>query len=163
MDAEALVKRLARDGLTLAVAESCTGGLLGARITDVPGASDVFVGGVIAYRDDVKQGFLDVPEKVLSRNGAVSAACVEAMAHGVRSRLGADMAIAVSGVAGPGGGSLRKPVGTVWVAILGPEHLLNAHKLRVKGDRGEVRQQAVAEALRLAMGNLQEAEVEGVA
>ena len=111
---------LRQRGQTLAVAESCTGGGLGSALAAVPGASDVFLGGVIAYANSVKQGVLGVPAALLERHGAVSDPVAEAMAQGVRRITGADWALAVTGVAGPGGGSSLKPVGLVHLALAGP-------------------------------------------
>ena len=103
---EELVLNACRErGLTLATAESCTGGLVAARLTSVPGSSDVFLGAVVAYADEVKAVELGVPENVLQAHGAVSAEVAAAMATGARARLGADVAVAVTGVAGPGGGT----------------------------------------------------------
>lgn len=104
-------------GLTLAVAESCTGGLLGHRITSVPGSSAYFLGGVIAYDDAVKERLLGVRAATLAAHGAVSAETAEEMARGGRAALHADLALSVTGIAGPGGGSARKPVGLVYVAL----------------------------------------------
>ena len=108
---------LAARGLTLATAESCTGGAVAARLTSVSGASRAFVGGVVAYDNTVKTSMLDVPEALLEMHGAVSGPVVRAMAEGARARLGADVGVATSGVAGPTGGTPEKPVGTVWVAV----------------------------------------------
>lgn len=161
MNAEALVERLQRDGLSLAVAESCTGGLLGARITDVPGASRVFLGGIVAYADEIKISHLGVdPALFGDGHGAVSAAVATAMAHGVRRKFGADLAIAVTGIAGPQGGTAHKPVGTVWLAALGPGDLVNVHRLQADGDRAAIRQAAVQHALALLDRNIAEAERE---
>lgn len=118
--AAALGRALAAAGATMATAESCTGGLIGAYMTDVPGSSAYFTGGAITYSNEEKMRQLGVPESVLSEHGAVSEACVLAMARGARERFGVDYAVAVSGVAGPGGGSPEKPVGTVWMALAGP-------------------------------------------
>lgn len=104
-------------GVTVATAESCTGGLVSDAITDVPGSSGYFRGGVVAYSDEVKHRLLDVPEELLQRCGAVSAEVAVAMAEGARFRLGADLGLGVTGVAGPGGGSAAKPVGLVYVAV----------------------------------------------
>ncbi len=157
--AATLLAHLETDGWTLAVAESCTGGLLGGTITSVPGSSAAFLGGVIAYNDGAKVAHLGVDERLLhDGHGAVSAAVAEAMAHGVRDKFGADLAISVSGIAGPGGGSKRKPVGMVWIAVAGPGKRLNVHRIQVPGDRETVRRATVVEALKLALGNLGEAE-----
>ena len=118
----AVVLRLLGDaGQTLAVAESCTGGALGAALTAVAGSSAVFAGGVIAYSNAVKHQLLGVPEALLDQHGAVSEPVAKAMAQGLRSRLHCDWGIAISGVAGPGGGSVEKPVGMVCLALAGPE------------------------------------------
>jgi nicotinamide-nucleotide amidase len=118
--AEVVLALLRQRGQTLAVAESCTGGGLGSALAAVPGASDVFLGGVIAYANSVKQGVLGVPAALLERHGAVSDPVAEAMAQGVCRITGADWALAVTGVAGPGGGSSLKPVGLVHLALAGP-------------------------------------------
>jgi nicotinamide-nucleotide amidase len=116
-----VLKQLRRRGQSLAVAESCTGGGVGAALAAVPGASDVFLGGVIAYANAVKQQLLEVPAGILQTCGAVSDPVAQAMAQGVRRATGADWAIAVTGIAGPGGGSADKPVGLVHIAIAGPD------------------------------------------
>lgn len=135
-------------GLTLATAESCTGGLVGARLTEIEGSSEVYVGGVVAYADAVKVRALGVPGELLARHGAVSAEAAAAMASGARRRLGADVAVAVTGVAGPRGGTAAKPVGLVHVHASGPggeEHV----ELRAPGDRDTVRRRAAVTALHL--------------
>lgn len=132
-------------GLTLAVAESCTGGMLGERITSVPGCSDVFRGGVIAYHDDIKRQRLGVTRMTLDSVGAVSEAVATQMASGVRERMGADIGVAITGIAGPGGGSAEKPVGLVWIAIQRASG--NARRFHFGGDRAEIRQRAVQAAL----------------
>ncbi|MHB8958967.1 MAG: CinA family protein [Candidatus Limnocylindrales bacterium] len=108
-------------GLTVATAESCTGGLVAHLITEVPGSSGYFRGGVVAYSDEVKASLLGVPGEALSKHGAVSAQVAVAMAEGARARLAADLAASVTGVAGPDGGSDAKPVGLVYVAVAGGE------------------------------------------
>ena len=118
--AEVVLEALRRRGERVAVAESCTGGGIGAALAAVPGASDVFLGGVIAYANSIKQAWLDVPEDLLQRHGAVSDPVAAAMAEGVRRRSGATWAVAVSGIAGPGGASPDKPVGLVHIAVAGP-------------------------------------------
>ncbi len=135
-------------GFTLATAESCTGGLVAARLTDVPGASDVFLGAVVAYSNEVKAAQLGVPEDVLAAHGAVSEQAAAAMAHGARARLGADVAVAVTGVAGPGGGTETKPVGLVHLHAAGPSGEL-ARRLDFPGDRATIRQRAAVAALHL--------------
>lgn len=112
-----LGQMLKAKGLSLAVAESCTGGYLGHQFTKVPGSSAYFKGGVLAYDNAVKREILGVEAAVLEREGAVSQACIEQMAQGVRQKLGVDLALATSGIAGPDGGSPEKPVGTVWIAL----------------------------------------------
>ena len=119
--ASVVLQRLRQQGETLAVAESCTGGGLGAALTAVPGASDVFLGGVIAYANALKQALLDVPAALLQEGGAVSDPVAIAMAEGVRRRTGSTWALAVTGIAGPGGGSAEKPVGLVHIALAGPQ------------------------------------------
>jgi nicotinamide-nucleotide amidase len=114
---ELVVARLRRDGVTIAFAESCTGGMIAARLTDVAGSSDVLRGGVVAYADDVKTMQLGVASELLQQHGAVSEPVAAAMAVGVRTRLGADLGVAVTGIAGPAGGSAAKPVGTVCFAM----------------------------------------------
>jgi PncC family amidohydrolase len=104
-------------GLTVATAESCTGGRIGDALTDVPGSSAYFRGGVVAYADTVKVALLGVPQGVIARHGAVSAQAAGAMASGARDRLGADLAVAVTGIAGPSGGTPGKPVGLTYVAV----------------------------------------------
>ncbi|MEB3332267.1 MAG: competence/damage-inducible protein A [Synechococcaceae cyanobacterium] len=128
---------------TLAVAESCTGGGLGAALAAVPGASDVFLGGVIAYANAVKQALLGVPAELLALHGAVSEPVVRAMAEGVRQRTGSDWALAISGIAGPGGGSEDKPVGLVHLALAGPQGC-SAAPVRFAPERGRDAIQALA-------------------
>jgi competence/damage-inducible protein CinA-like protein len=146
---EALVLDACRErGLTLATAESCTGGLVAARLTSVPGSSDVVLGGVVAYADEVKARELDVPAEVLERHGAVSAEAAAAMAAGARARLGADVAVAVTGIAGPGGGTPEKPVGLVFLHAEGPGGSL-ARRLDLPGDRDAIRARSTVAALHL--------------
>jgi len=146
-DLAAVVLDLLR-GERLAVGESCTGGMIAGRITAVPGASDVFVGGVVAYANGVKTDLLDVPAATLETHGAVSEEAVRAMAEGVQRRFAADASVAVTGIAGPGGGTPEKPVGTVWLAArLGSA--ARAVKRVFPGDRGEIRGRAAQAALDL--------------
>jgi nicotinamide-nucleotide amidase len=114
---QVVVKLLAQQKKTLALAESCTGGLIASRITDVPGASEVFLGGVVGYANAAKEKFLGVRSKTLKQHGAVSGAVAQEMALGVREKFGSDFALAVTGIAGPGGGTAEKPVGTVFIAL----------------------------------------------
>jgi nicotinamide-nucleotide amidase len=135
--------------LTLATAESCTGGMVAARLTDVPGSSDAFRGSIVAYANDVKQHELGVPEELVATYGAVSAEVAAAMAHGVRARLGADVGIAVTGVAGPGGGTPDKPVGLVFFHVDGPDGEDSSH-FELPGERDWIRSRSTVVALHLA-------------
>ena len=146
---EELVLSLASaHGLRLATAESCTGGMVAARLTGVPGSSASFVGGVVAYADDVKRSELDVPEELLAAHGAVSAEVAAAMAEGARARLGAEVAVSVTGVAGPDGGTPEKPVGRVYLQAAGPDGGLK-RMLDLPGEREQVRVRATVTALHL--------------
>ena len=146
---EELVLQLAgARGLRLATAESCTGGMVAARLTGVPGSSASFVGGVVAYADEVKRSELDVPEGLLSEHGAVSAEVAAAMAEGARGRLDADVAVAVTGIAGPDGGTPEKPVGRVHIHAAGPDGSL-ARMLDLPGEREQIRVRATVTALHL--------------
>lgn len=146
--AEIVLARLRQHGRTLAVAESCTGGLVGGRLTAVPGASEVFRGGVVAYDNAVKAGQLGVSESLLAAHGAVSEEVARAMADGVHRALGTWAAIAVTGLAGPSGGSSEKPVGTVCLAVRAGER--TAARRRVfPGDREEIRQRGAQAGLDL--------------
>jgi len=145
---------LRSSGKTLAVAESCTGGLLAGAITAVPGSSDYFLGGVVAYHNAAKTGVLDVPPRLIDSHGAVSAQVAEAMAEGVLERFSADVSIATTGIAGPGGGSRGKPVGTVWVAVAIRGGVRYSHRFRFPGDRGKVRRETVRASLAAAAGLL---------
>ncbi|MEO5589828.1 MAG: competence/damage-inducible protein A [Gemmatimonadaceae bacterium] len=140
-----VIDELRRANLRLAVAESCTGGLLGERITAVPGASDVFDGGVIAYDNRVKTEILGVSATDIETHGAVSQEVATVMARSVRALLKVDIGVAITGIAGPGGGTPDKPIGTVWVAIDGSE--MTARCLRLFGTREEIRQRAAQAAL----------------
>jgi nicotinamide-nucleotide amidase len=147
-------------GYTLATAESCTGGLVAARLSDVAGASDVLAGGVVSYSNDVKTTELGVPEELIAAHGAVSAEVAEAMAAGVRERLGVDVGIAVTGVAGPGGGTPEKPVGLVHLHVETPEREQGA-TFSLPGDRATVRTRATVSALHLARRVLTRSRHEG--
>ena len=130
----------------IAVAESCTAGLLMARLTEVPGSSAWVAGGVVAYGNDLKVGLLGVPEATIAEHGAVSEPVAVAMAAGVRERVGSDVGVGITGIAGPGGGTPDKPVGTVVIAVRVPEHEL-VRTFRFPGDRQDVRTRSVATAL----------------
>ncbi len=131
----------------LAVAESCTGGMVGERLTSIPGSSDVFLGGVIAYHNDVKKNALSVRAEDLERYGAVSEQVALQMAAGIREKMGADVGISVTGIAGPGGGTPEKPVGLVWIAV--HTSRAKARRFHVIGDRAEIRQRATQAALEM--------------
>lgn len=135
-------------GLSIAVGESCTGGLVGERLTRIPGASEVFVGGVIAYANAIKTSLLGVPAELIDAQGAVSEPVARAMAAGARQRTGASIGIGITGIAGPDGGTPEKPVGTVWIAadVAGQ---VRAAPLHAWGDRQEIRQRAAQAALNL--------------
>jgi PncC family amidohydrolase len=147
--AERVVGRLLKGrGLTLAVAESCTGGLIGDRLTDVPGSSRYFVGGVIAYSNAAKARMLGVAKQTLAKWGAVSEPTVREMVAGVCRRFGAQVGMAVSGIAGPGGGSKLKPVGSVYVCVrMGRRIAVERHQFR--GGRRAVKEQSAEAALQL--------------
>jgi nicotinamide-nucleotide amidase len=147
-------------GYTLATAESCTGGLVAARLSDVAGASDVLAGGVVSYSNDVKTTELGVPEELIAAHGAVSAEVAEAMAAGVRERLGVHVGIAVTGVAGPGGGTPEKPVGLVHLHVETPERGQGT-TFSLPGDRATVRTRATVSALHLARRVLTRSRHEG--
>lgn len=133
-------------GLTVATAESCTGGMVAQMLTSVPGASACFLGGFVTYANTAKTALLGVPTDVITEHGAVSEPVVRAMAAGARRAMGADLAVAVSGIAGPAGGSADKPVGTVWVGRAGPDgDGVQVH--RFEGDRDHVRRSAAVHAL----------------
>jgi nicotinamide-nucleotide amidase len=146
---EELVLDLCRTrGLTLVTAESCTGGMVAARLTDVPGSSAVFLGGFVAYADEVKQAELGVPADLLALHGAVSAEAAGSMARGARERLGADVAVSVTGIAGPDGGTPTKPVGLVYFHADGPDGE-RALDVTIPGDRDTIRRRATVTALHL--------------
>jgi nicotinamide-nucleotide amidase len=145
---------LRRSGRTVVTAESCTGGLVAERLTRVPGSSDYFLGGAVTYTDRLKRELLGVSEEDLRRHGAVSEPVARAMARGIRDRLGADFGLGITGVAGPGGGSEAKPVGTVHLAVAGPDPErpdgdVVHRKVRFPGDRERVRSQSGQLALEL--------------
>jgi len=146
---EELVCTLRANGLTVACAESCTGGMVSAAITDTPGASEVFLGGVVSYSNEAKQRILGVDAALLAEHGAVSEQAALSMAEGGRRMFGADIAVSVTGIAGPGGGSAEKPVGLVWMAVSSTWGASASKNLFAKGSRESVRQRATSAALDL--------------
>ena len=144
--ASVVAKRLSECGETLAVAESCTGGLLAAMLTELPGASVYFLGGIVAYSNAVKEAALGVRDSVIASHGAVSEETARAMAEGVRSRLGATYGIGITGIAGPGGGTETKPVGLVYAAIASPTES-QVFRLQYRGSREQIRLRAAKHAL----------------
>lgn len=149
--AEALVALLTARRLTLALAETDTGGLIGSALTDVPGSSAVFVGGVTPYHNAPKRRLLHVPADLLQRHGAVSEEAVRAMALGARKAFAADIALAESGITGPTGGAPGRPVGAVWIACLGPGDRFVAERHVWTGDREACKRQTLERALRLIL------------
>jgi len=147
-DVESLAAALKSRGWMLATAESCTGGLIAAACTGLAGSSDWFERGVVSYSNEAKTELLGVPAELIAQHGAVSGEVVRAMADGIASRSRANIAVAVTGIAGPGGGSQAKPVGTVWIAIALRGQPTAVTLLQLKGDRAAVRQQTVAWAMR---------------
>jgi PncC family amidohydrolase len=141
-----VLDRARRAGLWLGTAESCTGGLVGGRITDVAGSSDAFAGGVVCYSDRLKTELLGVPPELIVQHGAVSEAVARAMAEGARVRLRVDRAISVTGIAGPSGGTEEKPVGTVWFGVASPGET-EARRIIFFGSRREIRERASQTAL----------------
>ncbi len=150
MSAEELGKALIQRNLTLSTAESCTGGLLGHLITNVPGASRYYLGGVISYSNEIKISVLGVSESTIERFGAVSRECAVEMASGIRRVFGADIGVATTGIAGPGGGTPEKPVGLVYIAIASA-HDTETHKFVFKGSREEIKAQIAHKAIALLL------------
>ncbi len=154
-DLPSAVGRLLRDsGKTLALAESCTGGMVASLVTDVPGSSDYFLGGVVSYGNAAKEGLLGVSPETIRARGAVSEESVLEMARGARERFDADVAAAVTGIAGPGGGSTEKPVGLVWFGISDRDGAATAKRRFFVGDRAHVRRSASVHALELVRRHL---------
>ena len=149
-----LVQALEREKMTCATAESCTGGGVAHAITAVPGSSAVFAGGVVSYANSVKRDVLGVPEETLAEHGAVSSECAIAMADGARRLLKTDLAVSLTGIAGPSGGSAAKPVGLVWFAVSSASGTV-AEKQIFGGDRDAVRAAAVEHALELLLAACQ--------
>ena len=147
-------KILTERGLTLGLAESCTGGLISQRITDIAGSSAYFMAGIVTYSNEAKKMFLSVPEKLLSQYGAVSEAVALKMASGIRKSARVDIGISVTGIAGPGGGTPEKPVGLVFIA-LSSRRITLAKKFIFEGNRRRIRRQASDEALTLLLDYLE--------
>jgi nicotinamide-nucleotide amidase len=142
------VAALLRGALTIGTAESCTGGLLAARLTDLAGASDYVKGGIVAYSDEVKVAQAGVPAELIERHGAVSEEVARALADGARAQLGADVGVGVTGIAGPGGGTEEKPVGLVWLSVAtAADHLTRS--VNLPGGRSDVRERATSVAMHL--------------
>ena len=157
----ALAERLYRTcldrNLTIATAESCTGGLVAHAITEIPGSSACFRGGFVTYADDVKRDQLGVPQELLDAHGAVSAQVARAMAEGARSRLGASVAVAITGIAGPAGGSAEKPVGLTYVGVADDDGV-DVRRHLWTGDRSANKLDSAIAALELLIGRLGTAE-----
>lgn len=145
-----VIEKLRERGLLLATAESCTGGLCAKRLTDVAGASQVFCGGVVSYTNDVKMRLLGVKEETLAQFGAVSGETAREMAEGARKATGADVAVSVTGVAGPSSDDMGNVVGTVFIAFSSEQETVS-EKLQLSGDREKIREQSVNAMLWLAM------------
>ncbi|MEM1107355.1 MAG: competence/damage-inducible protein A [Planctomycetota bacterium] len=156
-----LIQLLLEKGKTVATAESCTGGMIGSLLTDVPGSSAAYLGGWVTYTNELKTSQLGVRPGVLEAHGAVSETVVTAMAEGAKQRSGADFAVAVSGVAGPGGGTEEKPVGTVWLALAGPGGT-TARLARLIGNRSSIRDRAAKCALQMIRLTLLEEDLDHI-
>lgn len=133
-------------GLTVATAESCTGGMVAARLTSTPGSSDYFLGGFVTYSDEAKTALLGVPPASLHLHGAVSAQTARAMAAGARERIGSDIAVSVTGIAGPGGGTIDKPVGLVFIGVA-TRHGVSTRRYLFRGTRWRIRRASTVAAL----------------
>lgn len=142
-----IIEELKLRAETVASAESCTGGGISELLTSVPGSSAVVWGGIVTYANEAKISMLDVDPGLLERDGAVSSGVAKSMAWGMRLRSGADWTIAVTGVAGPDGGTVEKPVGTVWIAWCNPQGAITARQFHFVGNRDEVRRRTAEEAL----------------
>ncbi len=142
-----IIRVLIERGETFAAAESCTGGGIVTRLTGIPGSSAVVWGGIISYADEAKITMLDVSPKLLEQDGAVSSGVAKAMSWGMRVRSGADWTLAVTGIAGPGGGTADKPVGTVWIAWCNPAAVVLSELFHFDGDRETIRRKTEDKAL----------------
>ena len=150
---EQLGEELRKRKLTLAVAESCTGGLLGSRITDVAGSSEYFLGGVIAYQNEVKEALLHVSHDVIAAHGAVSPETANAMAIGCRGLFKCDIAVSITGIAGPGGGTVEKPVGLVYIG-LATSHGVISRRFQWDGSRMQNKESSVRAAIEMILAML---------
>ena len=148
-DAEVLLRQMRAIHLTLATAESCTGGLLSALITEVPGSSEVFTHGYVTYANVAKSDMLNIPAPIIAVYGAVSEEVAMAMARDAQKTSGALIAVAITGIAGPGGATPAKPVGTVHIAVARKDHPARHAKYQFAGDRADVRLKAVAAAIEM--------------
>ena len=153
-DVEALAAALLARGWMLAAAESCTGGLIAAECTSLAGSSDWFERGFVTYSNAAKTEMLGVPDALIARHGAVSAEVANAMAAGAIAHSNAELAVAVTGIAGPSGATPGKPVGTVWLALARRDAAPAATLLQLGGDRAAIRRQTVQHALRAVIANL---------
>lgn len=155
LEAQLFALLCAQNAITVGTAESCTGGNVAHHITRIAGSSAYFVGGIVSYANSVKHGVLGVPEDVLRDPGAVSEPCARAMAEGARRVLGTTLAVATTGIAGPGGGTAFKPVGLVYIAIAGEGLATRVEEHRFRGDRAAVIAASTTRALELLVGAAQ--------
>ena len=146
-----LSRALREQGLMLATAESCTGGLIGAALTSLPGSSDIYAGGFVTYSNDLKAGLLGVCMGTLETYGAVSSQTAIEMAKGALLKTGADIAVSVTGIAGPGGGSDAKPVGLIYIGLAGKQTAPKTQEFLLHGDRASIRAQTVEKALKAVL------------
>ncbi len=153
---EAVLREAGEKGISISCAESCTGGMVGAALTDTPGSSDVFLGSAVCYSNEAKERILSVPAHILEQYGAVSSECAVAMAQGAMRQFGSGMAVSVTGIAGPDGGSVEKPVGTVWFAVA-HRNGVSSKQYHFPGDRMHIRNRATNTALQLLRRALLEA------
>lgn len=149
-----LVQLLKVKKMTISTAESCTGGLISKLITDIPGSSDVFIGGVVSYSNEMKMKWLGVRQKTLEKYGAVSEATVKEMLDGILMETGSDIAVAVSGIAGPTGGTPEKPVGTVFIGVaINDQRIIKRYKF--EGSRDDIRMKSAMDALKMILDQLE--------
>ena len=154
--AEKLVTLAREKNITFGTAESCTGGMISASVTDISGASAVFYGGIVSYDNSVKQSLLGVKEETLATVGAVSAQTASQMATGARAALGVDFAVSVTGIAGPGGGTPTKPVGLVYISTASPNGTITIKENHFDGNREEIRLQTVETALMMLISAIEQ-------